>query len=84
MNQNELLNQQNELLIQQNKLIKENNVLLKQNNLMLFELKEHLGVLNKMDNHIDNVMSIYNVYKKPLNYISSYFGGSNSDVPEIN
>lgn len=27
----------------------------------------------KMDNHIENVMGIYSGYKRPLDYISSFF-----------
>lgn len=61
-------------LIMDNKKIIE---LLQENNKILKSIQERLDKLenssDKMDNHIDSIMSIYQGYKKPLDYISSYF-----------
>ena len=52
------------------KLVKENNKLIKDLHKRLDKM-EKTG--KKMDLHIDNIMGIYNGYKAPLDYISSYF-----------
>ena len=52
------------------KIVKENNKLIKDLHKRLYKM-EKTG--KKMDSHIDNVMGIYNGYKAPLDYISSYF-----------
>lgn len=51
--------------------------LLEENNKILKSIQERLDKIenssDKMDNHIDSIMGIYQGYKKPLDYISSYF-----------
>jgi len=51
--------------------------LLEENNKILKKIEKRLDDLepkcNKMDQHIDNIMSIYSSYKAPLDYISSSF-----------
>lgn len=68
MNNNELL-----------EIIKQNNDLLKKINEKLSRM-EKTG--NKMDSHIDNVMGIYQGYKAPLDYITSYFTSKTIDNTE--
>lgn len=51
--------------------------IVKENNKLLKDLHSRLDKMEKtgkkMDSHIDNIMGIYNGYKAPLDYISSYF-----------
>ena len=51
--------------------------LLESNNKILKNIEARLNIIEgasiKMDTHINDVMGIYNVYKAPLDYISSYF-----------
>ncbi|ADO67452.1 hypothetical protein crov418 [Cafeteria roenbergensis virus] len=56
-----------------NKLAVENNKLLKELCLRVDKMEK---TDEKMDNHIDNIMGIYNGYKAPLDYIKSYFGST--------
>lgn len=53
-----------------NKLVIENNKLLKDLHVRLNNMEK---TDKKMDSHIDNIMNIYNGYKAPLDYITSYF-----------
>lgn len=51
--------------------------LLKENNKILKNIEKELSVIktssDKMDNHIDEIMNIYDIYKKPLNYLTDKF-----------
>lgn len=51
--------------------------LLQENNRILKKIEKRIDELepkcDKMDQHIDNIMSIYSSYKAPLDYISSSF-----------
>jgi hypothetical protein len=51
-------------------LLEENNKILKNIENEIISMKEST---DKMDTHIDEVMTIYDSYKKPLNYISDKF-----------
>lgn len=49
-------------------IVQENNMILKS---IDNKLDKVLNSSDKMDNHIDEIMSIYNGYKAPLDYISN-------------
>lgn len=63
--------------------------LTEENNKLLNEIKTKLDDMSKstdnMDDHINNIMNIYQGYKKPLDYISNAFsfGVLNNKKKEI-
>jgi len=51
--------------------------LIEENNKLLLEINNKLDIMSKstdnMDDHINNIMSIYKGYKAPLDYITNAF-----------